>query len=808
MNDHALALLEFERIRRDVADYCLSEEGAAAVLADLPRREAAEVAARKAATGATLVLFQEGLEPPALSFPGIARAAKVAAKEGTALEQEQLYAIGVWSESFAAFASFMRKARDEGLAAAVASAPDLVPISRIVFKVLNRDGTLRDLPQLREARDRIARTHRDIAAITDSFFKNPDIRSMLQSDEPTVRDERTVLALRSNFKGRVRGIVHEMSATGQTAFVEPEELVQKNNDLVQEEARYRQELAKVLRDATEELRPRSEDLALARNAMAELDGAYARSRHARVGGLVMARDLAQGFSLRRARHPLLGKKAVPIDVELPEGTRTLVITGPNTGGKTITLKTIGLLALMNQFGLGVPAAPETGFSVFDEVFADIGDEQSIDQSLSTFSGHMRVIGGIASGAGKRSLVLLDELGSGTDPEEGCAVAMGLLDHFIATGCLTVLTTHHGILKNYGYTRPGCLNASMDFDAASLSPTYRILMGVPGESRALDVAARNGLPPAIVAGARTYLAEERADVSVLIRGLTEKHRELEDMEAEKRRRLRDAMEEQRKADLGKLRLRQKELELRELGVSELKRLLAESRKTLENLVKEIREGELTPEKTKAVKEFLAGFAGAVEAEETRLGELRAEAETESAALRATARGELASGARSPDGTGARVGEAKALGEGAPVLILSSRKKGTIIRRGKKGHWLVETDSIRLALPEADLAPLADGPATKPQVQVELAPRGEGGRTTASFELNLRGFRLAEAIGAVEKQIDAASLQGLSLFQIIHGTGEGVLGKGIHDYLRAHPAVADYHFARPEEGGYGKTIVRLK
>ncbi|MDP3179381.1 MAG: Smr/MutS family protein, partial [Spirochaetaceae bacterium] len=512
--------------------------------------------------------------------------------------------------------------------------------------------------------------------------------------------------------------------------------------------------------------------------------------------------------LKRARHPLLGKKAVPIDVELPEGTRTLVITGPNTGGKTITLKTIGLLALMNHFGLGVPAAPETGYAVFDEVFADIGDEQSIDQSLSTFSGHMRVIGGIASSAGKKSLVLLDELGSGTDPEEGCAVAMGLLDHFIATGCLTVLTTHHGVLKNYGYTRPGCLNASMDFDAASLSPTYRILMGVPGESRALDVAARNGLPPAIVAGARTYLAEERADVSVLIRGLTEKHRELEDMEAEKRRRLRDAMEEQRKADLGKLRLRQKELELRELGVSELKRLLSESRKTLENLVKEIREGELTPEKTRAVKDFLAGFAGAVEAEESRLGELRAEAETESAVLRARSHGELSPTEGAAAGQGARAAEPKVLGEGVPVLILSSRKKGTIIRRGKKGYWLVETDSIRLALPETDLAPLAEGPATKPQVQVELAPRGDGGRAVASFELNLRGFRFVEAIVAVEKQIDAASLQGLSLFQIIHGTGEGVLGKGIHDYLRTHPSVADYHFARPEEGGYGKTIVRLK
>ena len=288
--------------------------------------------------------------------------------------------------------------------------------------------------------------------------------------------------------------MHEVSSTGQTVFIEPEELVLKNNELIQEEARYRQELLRVLRDATEKLFEHSAALAAARSLMASLDGIYARSRHARVGGLCLARDLGSGFLLKKARHPLIGVKAVPIDVELPEGTRTLIVTGPNTGGKTVTLKTIGLLALMNQFGLGLPAAPETGFSCFDAVHADIGDEQSIDQSLSTFSGHIRVIGGIVATATEKSLVLLDELGSGTDPEEGCAIAMGLLDWFIDRGCLTVLTTHHGILKNYGYSRPACLNASMDFDRDSLSPTYRILMGVPGESRALEVAAKKRPSP--------------------------------------------------------------------------------------------------------------------------------------------------------------------------------------------------------------------------------------------------------------------------------------------------------------------------
>jgi DNA mismatch repair protein MutS2 len=806
-DERTLRLLEFGRIREDVAGYCLSEEGREALLAEEPHTDAAEVAALKASVSSIIALFQEGREIPSISFPEIGLPAKAIAKKGSALEEPELYALGLWAESYAVFLSFMKGAKEDGIASLLASAPDLAPIGRVVFRVINKDGSLRDLPELRDARSRIARINRDIQAVTDSYYKDQDIRSMLNSDEPTQRDGRTVLPVRVNFKGRVRGIVHEVSSTGQTVFIEPEELVLKNNELIQEEARYRQELLRVLREATEKLFEHASALEAARSLLSSLDGIYARARHSRVGGLFMARDLASGFTLRRARHPVLGPRAVPIDVELPEGTRTLIITGPNTGGKTVTLKTIGLLALMNQFGLGVPAAPESGFAVFDSVHADIGDEQSIDQSLSTFSGHIRVIGGILSSATERSLVLLDELGSGTDPEEGCAMAMSLLDTFIERGCLTVLTTHHGILKNYGYSKKACLNASMDFDKASLSPTYRILMGVPGESRALEVASKNGLPAAIVEGARKYLAEERADVSELIRGLTEKHRELEDIEVDRRRRLRDAKEAQRKADLSTLRARQKELELREQGVGDLRLLLSESRKTLENLVKEIREGEITPEKTRGVKDFLSSLAAEVGAEEKALEKARVEPE-ESSSQGIDEEYDFETADKNNAARPQRAVVPLAVCEGASVLVGQGRKRGLVIRKAKKGYWVVETESVRLTLPEADLVPVAQSPATKTSVQVELAPRGEDGRAKAVFELDLRGFRLLEALGAVEKQVDAAALQGLALFQIIHGTGEGVLGKGIHDYLRNNPAVADYYFARPEEGGYGKTIVRLK
>jgi DNA mismatch repair protein MutS2 len=822
-DERTLRLLEFARIREDVAGYCLSEEGRSALVEALPLLDRAEIETLKAKVGLLVGLFQEGREPPPLSFPDISSAAKTAAKSGSSLDQEELFAIGLWSESYASFLAFMKEAEKDGPMLGIGAAPDLGPVARIVFRVLNKDGSLRDLPELREARSRISKLNRAIAAITDSYYKDEGLKSMLQSDEPTLRDGRTVLPVRANFRARVKGIVHEVSATGQTVFIEPEELVLKNNELIQEEARYRQELLRVLRDATVKLFDQTAAIAEARSLVSELDGIYARARHARVGGLTLARDLASGFTLRKARHPLLGSKAVPIDVELPEGTRTLIVTGPNTGGKTVTLKTIGLLALMNQFGLALPAAPETGFACFDSIFADIGDEQSIDQSLSTFSGHIRVIGRIVASASSRSLVLLDELGSGTDPEEGCAVAMSLLDWFIGAGCLTVLTTHHGILKNYGYSRPACLNASMDFDASSLSPTYRILMGVPGESRALEVASKNGLPPMIVGGARKYLAEERADVSELIKGLTQKHRELEDIEADRRKRLREAMEAQRKADLSGLRARQRELELRERGVSDLRRLLSESRKTLENLVRGIREGELTTEKTRGVKDFLADLAREVGEEEERLERFKLEpseegsrsmegaldAEDYAGSTEAREGGE--EGRNRSAGSQSRhvpAAEKLVVAEGAQVLVGAGRKRGRVLRRAKKGYWVVETESVRLTLSEAELQPVKEEAPAKLSVQVELAPRGEGGSARAVFELDLRGFRLAEALDAVEKQVDAAGLQNLSLFQILHGTGEGVLGRGIHDYLRNHPGVAEYHFARPEEGGYGKTIVRMK
>ena len=378
-------------------------------------------------------------------------------------------------------------------------------------------------------------------------------------------------------------------------------------------------IARILKELTARLSPSSESLADSLSRMVFLDGIGAAARWGRDWRCVFAediphQDLGAGESadsgeesvsrlrLRQARHPLLGSRAVPIDLVLTPGGRVLIITGPNTGGKTVSLKTVALFALLNQSGWPVPAAETTALPIFDFIGCDIGDEQSLDQSLSTFSGHMKNVAGILASATEKSLVLLDELASGTDPQEGSAIAMAVLDSLLERGSVVLATTHHGVLKNYGYTHPSCVNASVDFDENTLSPTYRILMGVPGESHALDIAKRNGLDPAVVAAARGYLASERADVSALIKGLTAKHEELARFEKDKRAEERDLREKRRKTDLRELQLRQKEVELREQGYRRLDRLFDESRKQLENLVREIREGELTREKTLRITSY--------------------------------------------------------------------------------------------------------------------------------------------------------------------------------------------------------------
>ncbi len=791
-------LLEFSGIRETIAANALCADTAGQIRQEGFSGSVEELEALRERVRYVCTLFDQGGDKPAQELPAIAFLFDRLGTEGIALAQDEVFAIGLFLRRSAALrdwsVSGKEALRDDPFARR--DWPNLAALEAEIFRVFDPEGGLRDLPEFRAIRSRIHAMESDWERISRRIGSEDGRARMLQSPVPTQRDGRMVLAVKANYRGRIPGIVHEVSQSGQTIFLEPAELVELNNLMRMAEEELAVEQRRVIRALTTSIGEQKEELVRLWEDVTAFDRIRARAVWSRVPGRVFA-AIQERVALYQARHPLLGPDAVPIDLVFGEDTRAVIITGPNTGGKTVSLKTLGLLSLMNQFGLAIPAADGSGLPVFDEICADIGDEQSISQSLSTFSAHMKNISRILSLAGEHSLVLLDELGSGTDPQEGSAIAMALLDELLIRKTRIMVTTHHGILKNYGYTRESVENASVDFNPGTLSPTYRIVMGLPGESRALDIARRNGLDSLLVEAAARYLAGEHTDISRLIRGLESRHRALDEKEQREAQKTLKLMEKERRNDLAALRLRQRELELRSDGVRDLQALLEQSRKTLENLVRELREsgGEaLDRSKTKAVKDFLADLDEELSRERAGLESLDRDVRDTRAGLTEDAQSE-SQGAKA---------SVPLLAEGSSVKIRSSGANGTLVRPGKKGMWLVSLGSLKLSVHESDLLPLA--PNGKPS-KVEIISH-ESSAPAAQFELRLLGMRLDEALESLQQQLDAAVLQGLTEFSVIHGKGDGILSKGVHDYLKRQRVVLDYHFARPELGGFGKTIVTLK
>ncbi|MCL1815848.1 MAG: endonuclease MutS2 [Treponema sp.] len=852
--EKALNLLEFDRIREAAASCALSAEAAKCIREEIPFFEPEKVRTRKKLVSSFCNLIKNAAGEKQQRFeeaqlPEIDFLLSHLAVDGSILETDEILALGLFLERGEELRRFILNgipppeknginphSKDErdpaDLRLLADSAPDCTSPAAEIFRIIDRDGTVRDLPEIKKIRRRIQDLTKELEQIGGRYGADENTRRMLQSALPSQRDGRLVLAVKANFRGRIKGIVHEVSATGQTIFVEPEESVEKNNQILIERANLEAEIRRLLKDLTAALAERRGELEEFHHIIVYIESLRARARYSldisqtnreicfaaepefydkSTGEF---QDTSPALALKQARHPLLGNSqsaqnnnVVPIDLNLDSRTRMVIITGPNTGGKTVTIKTIGLFALMNQTGLALPAA-EAILPIFDAVYADIGDEQSLTQSLSTFSAHMINIAEIIEEATDRSLVLLDELGAGTDPEEGSAIAMAILDHFIETKSTVVLTTHHGMLKNYGYSREGVENASVEFDRRTLSPTYRIIMGIPGESRAVDIAARNGFPPALVETARSYLDEERSDVSALISGLKEKHRELDQASRSAREEEKQLREDRRRTDLKELSLRQREHFLKREGAAEFRRFLAESRKSLENLVREIREGEISREKTAGAKNFIS------------------ELETQSAAMEAVLEAEKEALAEMEIKTDL-IRNAPKVAPGIEVLAGPSRRRGTVIRADTKKpakkagqNWIVEIGSVRISFSDRELLPASDALPHTVGWAAELSPAEETAETgsgcfasvnrsaSAKLEINLLGMRMEEALEALRRQIDAAILAGLQEFSVVHGKGDGILQKGVQDYLHGDPAVMEYHFSRPELGGSGRTEVVLK
>lgn len=835
MDKKTLTELDYYRIRDDVAGYCVSEESRFIMSRMEPLSKTEEIEKAKD-LGREWAKYLSTTRAPALSgwnpVFNIIKALKV---EGISLPLQSIYDVGCFCNCAEKVKQAVLSAEVElglkNLADLVRTIPEISFVREEIFRVITNDGEMRDLPQLREIRARIANLNAKIKGVMQGFTSNSKYADILESTVPVLRGGRQVLAVKSNRRNSVPGIIHEVSQSGLTVYIEPDEAVMASNELVEAEFELQAEIRKILVELAGKLAPYTEELKEALRIVENLDITRAAASWGKANNCVYATFSKDApLALVQARHPLLGDKAVPIDVRFLEGKRVLIITGPNTGGKTVTLKTIALFAMLNQTGFPVPAAEGTRLPVFSNVFADIGDEQSMDESLSTFSGHMKNIARAVRNVNEDSLVLLDELGSGTDPQEGAAISMAVLDRLIEKKAFVLITTHQGVIKNYGYTHQECINASVEFSDETLSPTYRLLMGVPGESHALDIAKRSGLPHDIVHKARKYIATEKTDVSALIRGLTEKHTELDSMQQSLESREADLEERQFRNEEKAVSLREKELELKAGIQRESQAFLEESRKKLENLVRMIKEGELTREKTLGVKNFISELTDEVKQREAQLAKEEEELEERMEELRKKEKNrvshkstkkktKLKDALKNAESHAPSVGTEKVNGTkkevtlevlefavGASVVAGKGKQQGTITAARGKGQWEVQFGSIKMNMKQKDLTLVSSPKMRTPTYTIDLA--GDSKDNKPAYELRLLGLHAEEALKALERQIDLCVLSGLKNFSVIHGNGNGVLRQSVQDYLSNCPTVLDFHFAAPENGGFGKTEVVLR
>ena len=778
MDRHSVELLEFESIRGELATLCFGDEGRR-LLREQPfihERDGLDALLDRVVYIQRLLQSDSSIPP--IRLPEIAKALEYVRKEGATLDGEQIVDVGHFIEGGATLSKWVCRSLDDRnpspFTLELKSLPDLREVSEYIFSFFEEDGSINEsLPELKSLRRRMRSTQGEISSLAAGYLQGRS--SIWQTDVPTQKDGRLVLPLKSNHKGRIPGIIREVSSSGATIFIEPFDLVEKNNAYALLEHEYQIEIARILRVCSVRIRDSRELLLQYLECMAELDTVVARARYGVRHLCARATGLEKGFRILSGRHPLLGKSAVPIRVELADGSSVLLITGPNAGGKTVSLKTIGLFALMNQFGMCIPADEGSSMQLYSDVFADIGDDQSIEESLSTFSGHMKNISRFTTKASGDVLVLLDELASGTDPEEGSAIAMAVLDHFLESHSTVIATTHQSALKNYAFSKEGVVNASVSFDPETHRPTYSIILGLPGESHALDIASGSGMSQAIIDSARRYLDAQSTDVAQIIREITFHQRSLNEKESDFQKKRDEWLERVRETDLRSLRLKQRETELRTQGYMQLTKQIQENRRQLENLVRDLREGELSKEKTRAVKEFIGEMEKVADKEKAELAEVSQELKP-----------------------------VRDVAEGMDVLVGASRQRGTVVRKARSGFWVVATDKLKITVPESDIKEIVK--KDKPARKVRVAHTA--GADAAVYTLDLRGYRLVEALDELERQIDRAILGNMISFEVIHGLGEGILKQGIHDRLRSHPSVGEFGFALPDAGGFGKTIVQLK
>ncbi len=667
--------------------------------------------------------------------------------------------------------------------------PDLTGLIRTIKGFLISPGSVReDHPRIRVKMQQVSRVKAERAHLVNTYVRDMD--HPLQARNAVFRDNRVVLPVKAKDKQQFPGVLHASSHSGNTLFIETFELMEKNNAVELAEQELYLEIQKIYRELSQAVAQQIESITLTRRIVGEFDTYYAKAMYARVNACSRPLTSDDGILLIQARHPILRQKAIPIHVAIDREKKIMVMSGPNAGGKTVTLKTIGFLVLMNQLGMHIPAGEGSSLPIFSSVFTDIGDEQSIERELSTFSGHLQRISTILRQTDDKSLVIFDELGAGTDPLEGAALAKAILEYCLTHAGLTLITSHHTILKDFAYSNDQVINASMEFDEGSKTPTYRVILGEPGDSHALDTARRMQMPEEIIKKATEFLGKDVIEVTGLLKSLKRREREIERRERELADREQTLKEKIRDSDLYYLKLRQEDLLRKSSDLSQLQRFIRESRKELEHTIRELREEQITKERIRKAQEKVQKMEETAEVTSKHLKEERSMLK------------ELREEEKSPGQITYQKGDR--------VVIANSGRTGTLIRRDKKRTWVVQLENnMRLPVPEEKLRlESSDTKGARGSWNSAVSVYLEQFDSSVSSTIDVRGLSLTEALDVLTRQIDKALVSGLREFSIIHGKGEGVLQKGIHDALSDMRAVKGFHFAHPEDGGAGKTIVELQ
>lgn len=778
MNPRSLRLLELDKILEKLREKCATAMGEARIQGLYPRTEREQVLALQEQTREAVDLLSKE-EPPLSGLLDISQEVSRAGKGGM-LDASQLFRVAVFLNASISLKRFMNKRapRDSWLYLATQGLVEFPELATQLHRSVDREGNVLDSAssELRSLRRKLEIAHSRLRDRLDSMIKSPTIQKYLQEPLVTQRGGRYCLPVKSECRGQVPGVVHDQSASGATLFIEPMAAVETSNEITSLERQEQAEVERVLRELSGQVGSYSDDLGVALESAGDIDFVLARAKLA-LGMDATGPEIRQDnrLSLVQARHPLLpAKEVVPTTITLGGEYSVLVITGPNTGGKTVTLKTVGLFCLMAQCGLWLPVSRGSCVPVYSNVFADIGDEQSIEQSLSTFSSHMTNIIRILAEADERSLVLLDELGAGTDPAEGAALATALLDQLKNLGISVVATTHYSELKAYAWTEPGVQNASVEFDVETLRPTYRLIIGTPGKSNAFEIALRLGLDEGIVNRSRTLLNSETRRTEDLLASLEAKRIESE-RELARAREERAQAEEMRRGYQQRLeKLEQQQDKLLEQARQKSNDLLRSARYQAEELLAEIRMAKTqagnVDDLARRTREKLKPLPG--KEQKTAAG-------------------------TPPDPTKLKPGQ--------QVKVISLDKTGSFVSLSSAEEAVVQVGIMKVTVKISDLR-------TTAPVRKEDSNLGRNVAKTSiatiSPEIDLRGKMVDEASIELDKYLDAAMLAGLSQVHIIHGKGTGALGRGLQDYLRDHAAVAGFRYGGAGEGGSGVTVVTIK